>query len=77
MASVTSHEKLGDGSYQLVVLDDHGDEHAFAWGPHDPETRVHEGGRKMTEKAYIEMQRREAVALVDAHTATAETTSLL
>lgn len=66
MPTVTAHEKLSDGSYRLIVADDQAVDHEFVWPPFDPDTPTHQGGPAMSEAEYIETQRAEALALVEA-----------
>lgn len=58
---ITRHRKLDDGSYLLVIDDGTGTEHEYRFAPL---------GRPMTESDYLEMQIREASALVAATIAT-------
>lgn len=70
-ATVTSHVKLDDGSYELTVTDDQGTEYDFAYGPLDPDATLYEDGPPLTENDYVQQQRDESTALVEANAAAA------
>lgn len=74
---IVKHRRLADGSYLLVVDPGDGSEREFRWGPLTPDMAKYEGGKPYSEDEYLQMQVREATALVRAELDAAATTNEL